>query len=88
MKLLIDFLILCYKDLNKQRKHHLKEEANFCKNVNSLYYYFQKIDVNRSGSYIDPPEWLKNMKSTVNPKNKDNDKTKIICLKYAKPSRH
>ena len=42
------------------------------KNVDSLYYYFQKIDVNRSGSYIDSPEWLKNKKATIYPKNKDN----------------
>ena len=27
-------------------------------NVDSLYYYFQKINVNRSGAYIDSPEWL------------------------------
>ena len=37
-------------------------------NVDSLYYYFQKTDINRSGSYIDSPEWLKNKKATINPK--------------------
>ena len=47
-------------------------------NVDSLYYYFQKININRSGSYIDSPEWLKNKKATINPKNKDNE-----CFKYA-----
>ena len=31
-------------------------------NVDSLYYYFQKIYVNKSGSYIDSPEWIKNEK--------------------------
>ena len=25
-------------------------------NVDSLYYYFQKIDINRSGSYIETPK--------------------------------
>ena len=30
------------------------------------------------GSYIDSPKWLKNKKSTINPKNKD-DK----CFQYA-----
>ena len=43
-----------------------------------MYYYFQKIDVNRSGSYVDSPKWLKNKKVTINPKNKDNE-----CFKYA-----
>ena len=47
-------------------------------NVDLLHYYFQKIYINRSGSYIDSPEWLKNKKATINPKNKDNK-----CFKYA-----
>ena len=37
-----------------------------------------KISLNRSGSYIDSPKWLKNKKSTINPKNND-DK----CFEYA-----
>ena len=36
--------------------------------VNFLYYDFNKISLNRSGSYIDSPKWLKNKKSTINPK--------------------
>ena len=47
-------------------------------NVDLLHYYFQKIDINRSGSYIDSPDWLKHKKATINPKNKDNE-----CFKYA-----
>ena len=47
-------------------------------NVDSLYYYFQKMDVSRSRSYINSPKWLKNKKTTINPKNKDNE-----CFKYA-----
>ena len=39
--------------------------------VNFLYYDFNKISLNRGGSYIDSPKWLKNKKSTVNPKNND-----------------
>ena len=27
--------------------------------VNFLYYDFNKISINRGGSYIDPPKWLK-----------------------------
>ena len=37
----------------------------------SLYYKIYKINLNRGGSYIDSPKWLKNKKTTVNPKNND-----------------
>ena len=39
--------------------------------VNFLYYDFNKISLNRGGSYIDSPKWLKDKKSTINPKNND-----------------
>ena len=39
--------------------------------VNFLYYDFNKISINRGGSYIDSPKWLKNTKSPINPKNND-----------------
>ena len=46
--------------------------------VNFLYYDFNKTSINRGGSYIDSPKWLKHKKSTINPKNND-DK----CFQYA-----
>ena len=46
--------------------------------VNALYYDLNKISLNRGGSYIDSPEWIKNKKATINPKNND-DK----CFQYA-----
>ena len=46
--------------------------------VNFLYYGFNKISLNRGGSYIDSPKWLKDKRSTINPKNND-DK----CFQYA-----
>ena len=39
--------------------------------VNFLYYDFNKISINRGGSYIYSPKWIKNKKSTINPKNND-----------------
>ena len=30
-----------------------------------------KISLNRGGSYIDSPKWLKNKNAAINPKNKD-----------------
>ena len=46
--------------------------------VNFLYYDFNKISINRDGSYIDSPKWLKDKKSTINPKNNDHK-----CFQYA-----
>ena len=46
--------------------------------VNLLYYNFNKISLNRGGSYIHSPEWIKNKKSTINPKNDD-----YKCFQYA-----
>ena len=46
--------------------------------VNFLYYDFNKKSINRGGSYIDSPKWLKDKKSTINPIN-NNDK----CFQYA-----
>ena len=46
--------------------------------VSFLYYDFNKISLNRGGSYIDSPKWLKDKKSTINPKNNDGK-----CFQYA-----
>ena len=46
--------------------------------VNFLCYDFNKISLYRSGSYIDSPKWLKDKKSTINPKNNDHK-----CFQYA-----
>ena len=42
-----------------------------------MYHKLHKINLNRGGSYIDSPKWLKNKKGTVNPKN-NGDK----CFQY------
>ena len=36
--------------------------------VGLLYYYFQKIDIRRGGSYIMSPDWIASKKATTNPK--------------------
>ena len=46
--------------------------------VNFLHYDFNKISLNRGGLYIDSPKWLKNKKSTINPKTND-----YKCFQYA-----
>ena len=46
--------------------------------VNFLYYDFNKISINRGGSYIYSPKWLKDKKSIINPNNNDHK-----CFQYA-----
>ena len=50
--------------------------------VDLLYYELHIISLNRGGSYIDSPEWLKNKKETINPKN-DDDKHFQYALSVA-----
>ena len=75
IKLLFESFLKIY-DLNLQEK--MKGSDFAFDGVNSLYYDFKKTSINRGGSYIDSPQWLKNKKSTINPKNND-DK----CFQYA-----
>ena len=46
--------------------------------INFFYYNFNKTSIYRVGSYIDSPKWLKDKKSTINPKNND-----YKCFQYA-----
>ena len=49
----------------------MKESEFVFDNVFSLNYELHKVNLNRSGSFIDSPGWLKNKKATIN--SKDND---------------
>ena len=46
--------------------------------VNALYYDLNTVSLSRGKSYVDSPEWLKNKKATINPKNNDDN-----CFQYA-----
>ena len=46
--------------------------------IHLFYYGLNKISLNRSGSYIESPKWIKNKKSTINPKNNHD-----MCFQYA-----
>ena len=77
IKSLKTFLILFDKDTKKVRRINEKKRIFFhC--VDSLYYNFHKISLNRGGSNIDSLKWLKQKKATINQKN-DDDK----CFQYA-----
>ena len=45
--------------------------------INFFNYNFNKTSIYRGGSYIDSPKWLKDKKSTINPKNND-----LKCFQY------
>ena len=47
--------------------------------VNLLHYDFNKISLNRGGSYIKSPDWIGAKKATINPQNKKDDQ----CFQYA-----
>ena len=47
--------------------------------VESMNYIFHKIDLKRSGSYIETPHWIKKKKATINCHNRKDYK----CFQYA-----
>ena len=46
--------------------------------INLLYHNFNKISLDRAGSYIEPAKWIEDKKSIINPKNND-----YKCFQYA-----
>ena len=56
----------------------MKGSSFIFERVDLLYYHLHKISLNRAGSYIDSPKWLKTKGATINPKNENNE-----CFKYA-----
>ena len=66
---LFEFLL---KGYHEELEESMKEREFIFDSGNVLYYNLNKISLNRRRSYIDSPEWLKNKKSTINPKNNDN----------------
>ena len=77
-----DIIEQLFESLLKKYEENLQNEMRGSEfefdGVNFLYYDFNKTSVNRGGSYIDSTKWLKDKKSTINPKNND-DK----CFQYA-----
>ena len=76
-----DIIELLFESLLKKYEENLQNKMRGSEfefdGVNFLYYDFNKTSINRGGSYIDSPKWLKDKKSTINPKRND-DK----CFQY------
>ena len=77
-----DIIEQLFESLLQKYEENLQNKMNGSEfefdGVNFLYYDFNKTTINRGGSYIDSPKWLKDKKSTINAKNND-DK----CFQYA-----
>ena len=57
----------------------MKGSRNIFERIDLLEHHLHKISLSRGSSYIESPEWLKNKRVTINPKNtKDNN-----CFQYA-----
>ena len=71
-----------FKSLLQKYQERLEEKMRGSEFVfdsdDLLHYKLQKISLNRGGSYIDSPEWLKNKKATINIKNNYGK-----CFQYA-----
>ena len=48
--------------------------------INFFNYNFNKTSIYRGGSYIDSPKWLKDKKSTINPKNNNHNVSNMQLL--------
>ena len=81
MKSLNHFLNHFYKDLKRISKKKMRGSDFIFDSVNFFNYNFNKTSIYRGGSYIDSPKWLKDKKSTINPKNNDHK-----CFQYVATS--
>ena len=64
----------------KNLEEKIKGSGFVFNSVDLLSGKLHKISLNRGELYIDSPEWLKNKKTTINPKNND-DKCFNCCIK-------
>ena len=71
-----------FKSLLKRYQENLQEKMRGSEfgfdGVHLLYYDFNKISLNREGSYIEAAKWIKDKRSIINPKNND-----YKCFQYA-----
>ena len=71
MILLKNFLNHFYKKYEENLQNKMRGSEFEFDGIKFLYYDFNEISLNRGGYYIDSPKWLKDKKSTINPKNND-----------------
>ena len=62
----------------KKLGQSIKRSVLVYDSVDFLHHTFHRISLNRGGSYIDFPKWLKNKIATINSKNNDH-----MCFQYS-----
>ena len=81
----------CLKRYQENVETKMRASSFVLEGVKLLSYRLDKISLNRGGSYIDSPDWIKNKKATINPKKKgDNEWFKyaiVVALNYEKIGR-
>ena len=78
MKLLKNSLNRFCRDIKTVYKKKMRGSDFAYDGIHLLYYDFNKITLNKGGSYIEFAKWIKDKKSTINPKNND-----YKCFQYA-----
>ena len=74
-----DLLKSFFDDYQFSLRTKMKKSNLVYDRVRTFYYKLHKISINRSGGlYIDSPDWIKNKKAAIKPKNKNDDK----CMQY------
>ena len=74
IKLLFESFLQRFEENLQNKMRGLQFEFD---GINFSYYSFNKMSIYRGSTYTDTPKWLKDKKSTINPKNND-DK----CFQY------
>ena len=69
-ELIDSFLQRCQEGLHKSKRN---ESKFIFDGVDLLSYCLHKTSLKRGKSYIESPEWLKNKRATINPKNDDDN---------------
>ena len=76
VKELFDSLSKKYQEL---LEYSTKNSGLILEGVESMTYDINKTTINRGGSYIESPAWLRNKKCAINPQNKNDNK----CFQYS-----
>ena len=78
-KILDELLSSFYKKYQEDVATSRTSSSFVFESVEECNIHFHKIDLRRGASYIDTPDWIKNKKCTINPKN-END---VYCFIYS-----
>ena len=77
---IINNLFISLKNNYQTEEQIMREGSDFnFESANRLDYKLHKIKLKRGESYVKSPEWIRNKRATINPKNEDDNN----CFQYA-----